>query len=95
MNNNRAITVSQKIFPKLRFFEDCFRKMKLFSLFGLATAGKVSGDLTVTQEVTFTMTQAGQNLGDVKISLFGNAVQKTANNFWNGSKTNFCHIIVL
>ena len=59
--------------------------MKLFSLLGLAAAGRVSGDLTVTQEVTFTITQAGQELGDVKISLFGNAVKKTANNFWNGS----------
>jgi len=59
--------------------------MKLAALFGLASAGKLTGkhtgDLTVTKEVTFTFSQGGEELGDVKIALFGNAVQRTTDNF--------------
>merc|ERR1719431_64984 len=49
----------------------------------LACAGAVRGhgDLTVTDEVTFSIAQGGTPLGDVTIGLFGNAVRKTADNF--------------
>ena len=62
------------------FVPFCFR-MKLATLFGLASAGKITGDLTVTKEVTFTISQGGEQLGDVKIALFGNAVERTTDNF--------------
>lgn len=58
-----------------------FFRMKLATLFGLASAGKITGDLTVTKEVTFTISQGGEQLGDVKIALFGNAVERTTDNF--------------
>lgn len=57
--------------------------MRLFALLGLggACSARMSGDLTVTKEVTFSLTQGGDDLGEVTIALFGNAVSKTTDNF--------------
>jgi len=59
--------------------------MKLFGLLGFCYAAPM-GDLTVTQEATFSISRDGEPLGDITIGLFGNAVSDTAKNFCELSK---------